>query len=60
MYEHDGSFKYTTGNKETMVEALTLKEELKKNGYDDIFIVAFLNEQRIEISKAKELSEKYN
>ena len=29
MYEHNGLFKYTTGNKETMEEALTLKEELK-------------------------------
>ncbi len=57
MYEHDGFYKYTTGNKETMAEILSLKEELKKKGYDDIFIVAFLNEQRIEISKAKELSE---
>ena len=58
MYEHDGFFKYTTGNKETMEEASSLKEELKEKGYDDIFIVAFLNEQRIEISKAIELSEK--
>lgn len=58
MYEHDGFYKYTTGNKETIEDALALKEELKKKGYDDIFIVAFLNEQRIEISKAKEFSEK--
>ncbi len=58
MYEHNGLFKYTTGNKETMAEALALKEELKGKGYDDIFIVAFLNEERIEISKAKELTEK--
>ena len=58
MYEHNGLFKYTTGNKETMEEALTLKEELKAKGYEDIFIVAFLNEERIKISKAKELTEK--
>lgn len=58
MYEHDGLYKYTTGNKETMEEALSLKEELKEKGYEDIFIVAFLNEERIEISKAKELTEK--
>ncbi len=58
MYEHNGLFKYTTGNKETIVEAMSLKEELKEKGYDDIFIVAFLNGERIEISKAKELSEK--
>jgi len=58
MYEHDGLYKYTTGNKETMEEALSLKEELKEKGYEDIFIVAFLKEERIEISKAKELTEK--
>ncbi|MCD4664634.1 MAG: N-acetylmuramoyl-L-alanine amidase [Bacteroidales bacterium] len=58
MYEHNGLFKYTTGNMETMEETLSLKEELKAKGYEDIFIVAFLNEERIKISKAKELTEK--
>jgi len=58
MYEHNGLYKYTTGNKETMEEALSLKKELKDKGYEDIFIVAFLNEERIDISKAKELTEK--
>lgn len=58
VYEHDGLFKYTVGNMETMKEALALKEELKLKGYEGIFIVAFLNEERIDLSKAMELSEK--
>jgi N-acetylmuramoyl-L-alanine amidase len=57
MYEHNGLYKYTTGNMETMEDAVTLKSVLRGKGYNDIFVVAFLNGQRVPLSRVKELSE---
>jgi N-acetylmuramoyl-L-alanine amidase len=57
MYEHDGMYKYTTGNDTSLQQANKLKEELIKKGFTDIFVVAFLNEQRIPIEEAKQLTE---
>ena len=56
MYEHNGLFKYTTGNKTNLDDAIALKQKLKKQGYSDIFIVAFYQEQRISIDEAKSIS----
>jgi len=60
MYEHDGLFKYTTGNKNNLDEAIKLKHRLKNEGYDDIFIVAFYKEKRISIEEAKEINKDLN
>ncbi len=56
MYEHNGLFKYTTGNKTNLDDAIALKQKLKKQGYSDIFIVAFYQVQRISIDEAKSIS----
>lgn len=58
MYEHNGLFKYTTGNKTNLDEAIKLKQKLKKDGYNDIFIVAFYQEKRISIDEAKSINKK--
>lgn len=60
MYEHNGQFKYTTGNEDSLEKAKALKEELIKNGYEDVFIVAFVNDERIPLDEAKQLFENQN
>lgn len=59
MYEHDGSYKYTTGDFKTLEEANALKSDLRENGYKDIFIVPFLNEERISLKEARTISENH-
>ncbi|MCD4681746.1 MAG: N-acetylmuramoyl-L-alanine amidase [Bacteroidales bacterium] len=60
VYEHDGCFKYTTGNEDSLENVQALKNKLIKKGYNDIFIVAFINDERIPLNEAKQLSENQN
>ena len=60
MYIHEGLYKYTTGNESSLGKAVKLKEKLRSKGYKDVFIVAFLNEERISIDEAKKISESQN
>ena len=60
VYEHDGCFKYTTGNEDSLENVQALKNKLIKKGYNDIFIVAFINDERIPLDEAKQLSENQN
>lgn len=54
-YQHQGSFKYTTG-KESSPEALAgLLGKAKKMGFTDAFIVAFHGKERITVAEGKKL-----
>ncbi len=55
MSMQDGQYKYTTGNFVSFNEASTLKSELRKNGYEDAFVVAFFNDKKITLNEAKAL-----
>jgi N-acetylmuramoyl-L-alanine amidase len=57
MYIHEGQFKYTTGNEETIEKANLIKQRLIGDGYKDVFIVAFHDEQRISLEDARQLVE---
>jgi len=57
MYLHDGQFKYTTGNEETLEKANLIKQKLVEDGFKDVFIVAFLDEERISLEEARQLVE---
>lgn len=57
MYQHGGLYKYTTGDESLFDGAVELKKKLLGKGYKDVFIVAFLNEERISIDEAKKLQE---
>jgi len=57
VYEHEGLFKYTTGNFSDLDEAQRLRSELIGIGYKDSFVVAFLNGQRIPLNEAKKISQ---
>jgi N-acetylmuramoyl-L-alanine amidase len=59
MYEHNGLYKYTSGNLSTFDEALSLRNNIRTHKkYRDAFIVAFSNGERISVDKARELSER--
>ncbi len=51
-------FKYQSGSFKTYSEAAIYLEELKHNGVEDSFIVAFNNGNQISINEARELSER--
>jgi N-acetylmuramoyl-L-alanine amidase len=52
VYEHDGQFKYTTGNYSSLDDARKQKDELRVNGYKDSFVVAFRDGERISMEEA--------
>ncbi|MBN3034941.1 MAG: N-acetylmuramoyl-L-alanine amidase [Bacteroidales bacterium] len=57
MYEHDGMFKYTTGNEQNLESVQILKKTLTQKGYKDVFIVAFLDGKRISLEEAQKITE---
>jgi N-acetylmuramoyl-L-alanine amidase len=56
MYQHAGQYKYTAGKFETLENAQKLKKEMISYGYKDSFVVAFLDDERISIEKARSVS----
>jgi N-acetylmuramoyl-L-alanine amidase len=57
LYVHNGIYKYTSGNATSYESAIRRQNELRLNKkYRDAFIVAFLNGERIDLNKARELS----
>ncbi len=54
-YYHGGLFKYTSGNVPTFEKAYELCKKVRLKGFEDAFVVAFHNEVRLDINKAKQL-----
>lgn len=54
-YHHNGLYKYTYGNEETVESANVLVKELNKKGFKDCFIVAFHNNERIDLEEAQRM-----
>ena len=57
-YEQDNLFKYCIGNFSNYQMAKNNKIDLIKKGFQNAFLVAFLNGERISIEKAIKLAEK--
>lgn len=57
-YYHQGLYKFTSGDEPTLEAAMKYRESMIKKGYKDAFVVAFLNDQRIDIDKAVDLLQK--
>ena len=53
-YSHGGLYKYTTGNESTLEKASTLCKTIRSMGFNDAFVVAFQNEMRITLDKARQ------
>lgn len=54
-YKHQGMYKYTTGEEPTPEEAQKLIPALKKKGFNDAFVVVFMNGERISLDEGKKL-----
>ncbi len=54
-YRHSGMYKYTYGSEMSFEDAESKARELRKLGFGDCFVVAFLNGDRIDINEAKKL-----
>lgn len=58
-YQQGGLYKYATGYfVNDLSSANKHRLELKKQGFDDAFVIAFLNGERINLEKAIKLAEK--
>ncbi|MDT8392740.1 MAG: N-acetylmuramoyl-L-alanine amidase [Bacteroidales bacterium] len=56
VYKHNGMFKYTSGDETTYGAAVQIQNKLRLNRkYRDAFIVAFRDEERINLDTAREL-----
>ncbi len=58
MYFHGGSYKYTSGDFNTMDDALQRRNDMVAKGYKDAFVVAFKGKERITNEEARRLTEK--
>ncbi|MCF8217790.1 MAG: N-acetylmuramoyl-L-alanine amidase [Bacteroidales bacterium] len=57
-YYQNGMYKYFTGHERSLNTAVSLQHKIQKLGYDDAFVIAFYNGERISVSKAsKRLAE---
>jgi len=57
-YISGGLHRYSIGKCKTHADAVKLQQQLKSEGFDSCFVVAFLNGDRIDVNKAKELAKK--
>ncbi|MBU1011594.1 MAG: N-acetylmuramoyl-L-alanine amidase [Bacteroidetes bacterium] len=57
-YQHNGMYKYCTGESNSFSKMDKLKVEMQKEGFKDAFVVAFKDELRISVSEARKLTEK--
>ncbi|HQP16912.1 MAG TPA: N-acetylmuramoyl-L-alanine amidase [Bacteroidales bacterium] len=55
-YVQNGIFKYTSGNFNTLQEAIAHQHIVQNKGFKDAFVVAFLNEERISPTEALKYS----
>jgi hypothetical protein len=55
VYEDDGLYKYTVGNKKDLKSAYVLQSELRRKGFVGAFVVAFKNGKRIPVREAIKL-----
>jgi N-acetylmuramoyl-L-alanine amidase len=58
MYFHGGAYKYTSGDFNTIEDALQRRKEMISKGYKDAFVVAFKGKERITNEEARRLTEK--
>ncbi len=55
-YHHNGAYRYTTGSTSSFDEATKIQSRVRKQGFSDAFVVAFLNGKRISIDEAQKMS----
>ncbi len=58
-YQAGGLFRYTYGKEKTWESASKLQEKARSSGFEDAFIIAFHNGQRIAVGEAVKLLKQY-
>ena len=58
VYEYNGAFRYISGRFFTKAEATKRQAEVRKLGYSDAFVIAFINGERGTIKQAEEALKK--
>lgn len=53
VYYYNGAYRYTSGNFRTKQEAIDRQAEIRKLGFSDAFVVAFVNGERATIKEAE-------
>ena len=53
VYFYNGAYRYTSGDFRSKQEAVTLQAEVRKLGFSDAFVVAFINGERATIKEAE-------
>ncbi len=59
-YQAGGLYRYTYGNERSIEAANKLQEEVKSKGFEDAFIIAFFNGNRIAVGEAVKLLKDIN
>jgi N-acetylmuramoyl-L-alanine amidase len=54
VYEHKGAYRYISGHFLTKSEAITRQSEVRRLGFTDAFVVAFVNGKRATVKEAEE------
>ena len=54
VYFYNGAYRYTSGDFKTKNEAINRQADIRKLGYSDAFVVAFINGERATLKEAEE------
>ncbi len=57
-YKQNGIYKYTAGHFSSLSKAVSYQYTLRKKGFKDAFVVAFVQNKRISLKQAKQLEKK--
>ena len=58
VYFYNNAYRYTSGSFGTKAEAVTRQEEVRKAGFKDAFVIAFINGERATIKEAENALQK--
>ena len=53
VYFYNGAYRYTSGDFRTKDEAINRQAQVRKLGFDDAFVVAFIDGERATIKEAE-------
>lgn len=59
-YFHEGLYKYTVGDESSLESAAELQRQVQDAGFNDAFVVAFLNNERISPAEAIQMLQQSN
>ena len=58
VYFYNNAYRYTSGSFKTKAEAVARQEEVRKAGFKDAFVIAFIDGERVSIKEAENALQK--